>query len=87
MSEIAKKTNTKKTTNKTTAKPKAVGRPKQSLARIGAKTVARTFARRAVTGMFGNGLVGALLGTLVSQGIKQTDKVEYNKDFGIFHKK
>lgn len=87
-----KRTYTKKpvaTDNSKTEKlnAKKTGRKPQSIARLTAKTVARTAVRRTITGIFGNGLIGSLLGTVASYGVRQTDKVEYNEDFGIFHKK
>lgn len=85
-----KRTYTKKATdNSKTEKlnAKKPGRKPQSIARLTAKTVARTAVRRTITGIFGNGLIGSLLGTVASYGVRQTDKVEYNEDFGIFHKK
>lgn len=89
MAETTKRTYTKKTAQngeqKTVAKKP--GKPRQSIARLTAKTVARTAVRRTITGIFGSGLVGSLLGVIASQGIKQTDKVAYNDDFGVFHKK
>lgn len=86
------KKNTTKTTKpkaekKESASAKKPGKPRQSVARIGVKAIARTTARRAVTGFLGNGLLGSVAGALVSFAIRQTDKVEYNQDFGIFHKK
>lgn len=83
-----KRTYTKKPVATESATPKKkVGRKPQSIARLTAKTVARTAVRRTITGIFGNGLIGSLLGTVASYGVRQTDKVEYNEDFGIFHKK
>lgn len=83
-----KRTYTKKKVAQETATPKKkTGRKPQSIARLTAKTVARTAVRRTITGIFGNGLIGSLLGTVASYGVRQTDKVEYNEDFGIFHKK
>ena len=84
-----KKQYTKKSTDssKNETPKKKVGRKPQSIARLTAKTVARTAVRRTITGIFGNGLIGSLLGTVASYGVRQTDKVEYNEDFGIFHKK
>ena len=84
-----KRTYTKKATDssKTETPKKRPGRKPQSLGRLTAKTVARTAVRRTITGIFGNGLIGSLLGTVASYGVRQTDKVEYNEDFGIFHKK
>lgn len=79
-----KATDENKTSKLTAKKP---GRQPQSIARLTAKTVARTAVRRTITGIFGNGLIGSLLGTVASYGVKQTDKVSYNEDFGMFHKK
>ena len=79
------KKNVEKTTETKVAK-KPVGRPKQSLARVGTKAIARTVARRTVTGIFGTGLLGSIMNAVVSTGIRQTDKIKYNDDFGVFHK-
>lgn len=86
-----KKANTaKKATNEVKTEKlnaKKPGRKPQSLARVATKTIARTAVRRTITGIFGNGLLGTLLGSVASYGVRQTDKIEYNQDFGMFHKK
>ena len=60
---------------------------KQSIGRLTAKQATRTTVNRLITSTLGNGLIGALCKTLASQAIKQTDKIEYDKDFGVFYKK
>lgn len=61
---------------------------RQSVARLAAKGIARTTAKRAVTDSFGNGIFGTLLKAAVSFGITKADKAvskkKYNKDFGIW---
>ena len=60
---------------------------KQSIGRLTAKQATRTTINRFITSTLGSGLLGSLCKTLASQAIKQTDKIEYDKDFGVFHKK
>lgn len=67
------------------SKPKKNTR--QSVARLAAKQMARTSAKRAANDLLGGGIFGAIAGVLISNVVKQTDKVIYNKDFGVWHKK
>lgn len=67
------------------AKPRKTTR--QSVGRLAAKQVARTTAKRAANDLLGGGIFGAIAGVLISNVVKQTDKVIYNKDFGLWQKK
>lgn len=60
---------------------------KQSVGRLAAKQMARTTAKRAANDLLGGGIFGAIAGVLISSVVKQTDKVIYNKDFGVWQKK
>lgn len=60
---------------------------RQSVGRLAAKQVARTTAKRAANDLLGGGIFGAIAGVLISSVVKQTDKVIYNKDFGVWQKK
>lgn len=66
-------------------KPRKTNR--QSVARLAAKQVARTTAKRAANDLLGGGIFGAIAGVLISSVVKQTDQVIYNKDFGVWQKK
>lgn len=66
-------------------KPRKINR--QSVTRLAAKQVARTTAKRAANDLLGGGIIGAIAGVLISSVVKQTDKVIYNKDFGVWQKK
>lgn len=66
-------------------KPRKTNR--QSVVRLAAKQVARTTAKRAANDLLGGGIIGAIAGVLISSVVKQTDKVIYNKDFGVWQKK
>lgn len=67
------------------AKPRKTNR--QSVSRLAAKQIARTTAKRAANDLLGGGIFGAIAGVLISNVVKQTDKIIYNKDFGVWHKK
>ena len=66
-------------------KPRKTNR--QSVGRLAAKQIARTTAKRAANDLLGGGIIGAIAGVLISNVVKQTDKIIYNKDFGVWHKK
>lgn len=66
-------------------KPRKTNR--QPVARLAAKQIARTTAKRAANDLLGGGIFGAIAGVLISSVVKQTDKVIYNKDFGVWQKK
>ena len=69
------------------AKTKPRKTTRQSVGRLAAKQVARTTAKRAANDLLGGGIFGAIAGVLISSVVKQTDKVIYNKDFGVWQKK
>ena len=58
---------------------------RQSVGKLAAKQAIRTTGNRLITDSIGNGILGAIAKTLLSQAVKATDKYELNhdSDFGI----
>jgi len=67
-------------------KGKMMAKKRQSIQRLTAKQVLRTTGHRLITDKLGHGVLGILTKALYSAAIKQTDKINYNKEFNIITK-